>query len=72
MEVEKIPVPSADLTAAQIRLPDRAVLVVSVYIEGGSDEALEAVMGELDRLIRRFRNGTGTRTDCWNLQGDDR
>jgi hypothetical protein len=39
------------------------VLVVSVYIEGGSDEALEAAMRELDRLIRRFRDGTGTRID---------
>jgi exonuclease III len=69
MDVEQIPVPSADITAAQIRLPDRAVLVVSVYVEGGSDEALEAAMGELDRLIRRFRDGTGTRTDVV-LAGD--
>ncbi|EAQ84812.1 hypothetical protein CHGG_08826 [Chaetomium globosum CBS 148.51] len=30
IEVEQIPVPSADLTAARIRLPDRAVLLVSV------------------------------------------
>jgi exonuclease III len=69
LEVEQIPVLLADLTAVQIRLPDRAVLVVSVYIEGGSDEALEAAMRELDRLIRRFRNGTGTRTDVV-LAGD--
>ncbi len=69
MEVEQIPVPSADLTAAQIRLPDRAVLVVSVYVEGSSDDALEAAMRELDRLIRRFRSGTGTRTDII-LAGD--
>jgi hypothetical protein len=69
MEVEQIPVPSADLTAAQIRLLGRAVLVVSVYIEGGSDEALEAAMRELDRLIRRFRDGTGTRIDIV-LAGD--
>ncbi|EAQ84441.1 hypothetical protein CHGG_08455 [Chaetomium globosum CBS 148.51] len=69
MEVEQIPVPSADLTAARIRLPDRAVLMVSVYVEGGSDEALEDAMREIDRLIRRFRNGTGTRTDII-LAGD--
>ncbi|EAQ85628.1 hypothetical protein CHGG_06881 [Chaetomium globosum CBS 148.51] len=69
IEVEQIPVPSADLTAARIRLPDRAVLLVSVYVEGGSDEALEDAMREIDRLIRRFRNGTGTRTDII-LAGD--
>jgi hypothetical protein len=45
------------------------MLVVSVYVEGGSDEALETAMGELDRLIRRFRDGTGTRTDVV-LAGD--
>ena len=55
--------PSADITVALIRLPDQVVLVVSIYIEGGSDEALETATRELDRLIRRFRNGTGTRTD---------
>ena len=69
LEVEQIPVPSADLTAAKIRLPDRIVLMVSVYVEGGSDEALEGAVGELDRLIRRFRGGTGTRTDII-LAGD--
>ncbi|EAQ91966.1 predicted protein [Chaetomium globosum CBS 148.51] len=69
VEAEQIPVPSADLTAAQIRLPDRVVLVVPVYVEGGSDEALEVAMRELNRLIRRFRNGTGNRTDII-LAGD--
>ena len=52
-----------DLTVATIRLPDRMVLMVSVYVEGGSDEALEGVVGELDRLIRRFRREIGTRID---------
>ncbi|EAQ85571.1 predicted protein [Chaetomium globosum CBS 148.51] len=69
IEVEQIPVPSADLTAARIRLPDRAVLMVSVYVEGGSDEALEDAMREIDLMIKRFRNGTGTRTDII-LAGD--
>lgn len=45
LEVEQIPVPSAELTAAKIRLPDRMVLMVSVYVEGGSDEALEGAGG---------------------------
>jgi exonuclease III len=69
IEVEQILVLSADLTAAQVRFPDQAVLVVLVYVEGGSDEALEATMGELDQLIRRFRDRTGMRTDVV-LAGD--
>ena len=69
MEAEQIPVPSADLTAARIQLQDRAVLVVSVYVEGGDKEALEAAVRELDQIIRRFRNGGGTRTDVI-LAGD--
>ena len=69
LEVEQIPIPSADLTAAKIQLPDRMVLMVSVYVEGGSDEALEGVVGELARLIRRFRGRIGTRIDII-LAGD--
>jgi exonuclease III len=45
------------------------VLVVSVYVEGGSDEALEAIVRELDRLMRMFRDGIGARTDII-LMGD--
>lgn len=32
IEAEQIPVQSSDLTAAMLRLPDRSVLVVSVYV----------------------------------------
>ena len=69
LEVEQIPIPSADLTTAKIQLPNRMVLMVSVYVEGGSDEALDGAVGELDRLIRRFRGKTGMRTDII-LTGD--
>src|SRR4051812_27509066 len=31
IEFEQVPMPSADLTAAVLRLPDRDVLIVSVY-----------------------------------------
>ena len=33
IEAEQIPIPSADLTGAVLRLPDRDVLVISVYVE---------------------------------------
>lgn len=63
IESEQITVPSADLTAARLFFPDRAVLIVSVYVEGGNDEGLETATQEIDQLIRRFQRGTGTRTD---------
>jgi hypothetical protein len=40
MEAEQVPVQSADLTAAVLHLPDRSILVVSVYVEGNNRAAL--------------------------------
>lgn len=65
---EQIPVQSADLTAAKLHLPNRTVMVVSVYVEK-SREALQETISKLDGLIRQFRSGTGTRTDVI-LAGD--
>ena len=47
IEAEQVSVQSADLTAAVLRLPDRSVLVVSVYIEGKNVEALQDITGKL-------------------------
>ena len=69
VEVEQIPVPSADLTAAVLRLPERGVLVVSVYVEGKSTEALKTTIGLLQDLIQQFRQSSGARTDVV-LAGD--
>jgi hypothetical protein len=63
IDAEQIPVPSADLTAAVLQLPDRAVMVVSVYVEGRNADALASTVRELHNLIVRFRSGRGTRTD---------
>jgi Reverse transcriptase (RNA-dependent DNA polymerase)/Endonuclease-reverse transcriptase len=63
IEAEQIPIPSPDLTAASLRLPDRKVLVASVYIEGESTVALAVAMEELGKAIKAFRDGTGSRTD---------
>ena len=69
IDAEQIPVPSADLTAAVLQLPDRAVMVVSVYVEGNNADALESTVRELHNLMVRFRSGRGTRTDVI-LAGD--
>ncbi|KAH7471998.1 hypothetical protein FOMA001_g13204 [Fusarium oxysporum f. sp. matthiolae] len=63
LEAEQIPIPSPDLTAAIVRFPERDVLVVSVYVEGRNEQALEAAMGQLHTAIVEFRNGSGRRTD---------
>ncbi|KAF6514240.1 hypothetical protein HZS61_006496 [Fusarium oxysporum f. sp. conglutinans] len=63
LEAEQVPIPSPDLTAAIVRFPERDVLVVSVYIEGRNEQALEAAMGQLHTAIAKFRNGSGRRTD---------
>jgi hypothetical protein len=69
IEAEQVPVPSADLTAAVLRLPDRSILVVSVYVEGNNTEALLDAICKLHQLIHETRNRIGTRTDVI-LAGD--
>ncbi|TKA64630.1 hypothetical protein B0A55_09310 [Friedmanniomyces simplex] len=69
IEAEQMPVASADFTAAVLRLPDRPVLVVSVYVKGNDGEALLLAMNDLRRLIQKIRGGVGTRTDVI-LAGD--
>lgn len=63
MEAEQVPFPSGDLTGAVVRLPDRDVLVVSVYVEGRNDEALLATMEAIDSQIVKFRTTKRKRTD---------
>jgi hypothetical protein len=51
IEAEQVPVQSADLTAVVMRLPDRLVLVVSVYVEGNNMGALRDTTSKLHQLI---------------------
>ncbi|KJZ68744.1 hypothetical protein HIM_11864 [Hirsutella minnesotensis 3608] len=69
IEMEQIPVPSADLAAAVLQLPERDVVVVSVYVKGKSIEALKTTTGLLHGLIQRFRQSSGARADVV-LAGD--
>lgn len=69
IEAEQVPVPSSDLTAAVLRLPDRSVLVVSVYVEGQNKDVLVEATNKLEQLIRETRSRVGTRVDAL-LVGD--
>ncbi|KAF5227806.1 hypothetical protein FANTH_14671, partial [Fusarium anthophilum] len=68
LEAEQVPIPSADLTGAILRWPDREVLVVSVYVAGKDEEALRTAMRQLHATIGSFRNSTGKRTDDSDVQ----
>ena len=63
LETEQVAVSSPDLTAAVLRLQDRQVLVVSVYVQCNDVSALLAAVREVSDLISRFRKGTGHRTE---------
>jgi hypothetical protein len=63
IEAEQVPVQSSDLTAAVLRLPDRSILVVSVYVEPQDTEALRVAICELHQVIRETRSKVGTRID---------
>jgi hypothetical protein len=63
IEAEQVPVQSPDLTAAVLRLRDRSLLVVSVYVEGQNEEALLDTISKLHQLIQETRNRVGTRVD---------
>ncbi|PWI64620.1 hypothetical protein PCL_09477 [Purpureocillium lilacinum] len=69
IEAKQLAVPSADLTAAMLRLSERDILVVSVYVQGNNEQMLLSAMETLHGLIRSFRDGTGRRTDVV-LMGD--
>jgi hypothetical protein len=51
IEFEQVSAPSADLTVALLRLPDRLVLIVSVYMEGANDVALSGTMRLLNNTV---------------------
>ena len=69
IEAEQIPVASPDLTAAILQLPGRAVLVVSVYVEGNNEEALISTIRLLHGLVVDLQGRDGIRTDVL-IMGD--
>jgi hypothetical protein len=63
IEVEQVPVKSADITAAMLHLLDHTILVVLVYVKGNDTEALLETLCELHQLIHKTRTEIGMRTD---------
>jgi hypothetical protein len=61
IEAEQVAVQSSDITAAVLRLPDRSILVVSVYVEGPGTDALLCATNNLHQVIQEVRNKIGTR-----------
>ena len=68
-EAEQVRIESPDLTAAIIRLHERQVMVVSVYIPGGDPQALRDACNKLDEAITKVRRQAGTVVDVV-LAGD--
>ncbi|EAQ90174.1 hypothetical protein CHGG_06793 [Chaetomium globosum CBS 148.51] len=60
VEAEQVVVDSQDITAAAIRLPERVVLVASVYVPGGDAEALKDTCENLRRVVAKTKLGAGT------------
>ncbi len=63
MEVEQVPIRSLDMTAAILRLPDRRVLVVSVYVLKQDPWALQSACDNLRKIIIDTRQNAGTEVD---------
>ncbi|KAJ5500659.1 hypothetical protein N7453_009710 [Penicillium expansum] len=59
VEAEQVPVGSPDITAAVIRLPERLILMASVYVEGGNVLALEDACNRLRDAITKVRREAG-------------
>ena len=69
LEVEQVAVESSDLTAALITLPERRLLVVSVYVEGVNTQALTDACNLLRTTVAEARRGAGQIVDVV-LAGD--
>jgi ribonuclease HI len=59
VEAEQVPIESPDMTAAVLRLPERLVLVVSVYVPGGDAQALQDTCDTLRQVIADTRRDAG-------------
>ena len=59
VEAEQVRIESPDMTAAVVRLPDRLILVVSVYVPGEDPQALRETCDSLRKAVRDVRRGAG-------------
>ena len=63
VEAEQVSIRSPDMTAAILRLPDRRVLVVSVYVPKQDPRALRSTCDDLRKIIMDTRRNAGTAVD---------
>jgi exonuclease III len=63
IEALQIAVESADITAAVLRLPDRSILIGSIYVPPAKPRALQQALQLLQQLIDSTRRQIGTRLD---------
>ena len=63
LEVEQVAIESSDLTAAVITLPERKVLVASVYVQGVDKQALTDACALLRDTIMKTRRDEGQTVD---------
>jgi exonuclease III/ribonuclease HI len=68
-EAEQVQIDSPDMTAAIVRLEERQILVVSVYIPGGDPRALREACHKLRKAIQDARQNASTVIDVM-LVGD--
>ncbi|KAM4067555.1 reverse transcriptase (RNA-dependent DNA polymerase) [Hirsutella rhossiliensis] len=59
LDAEQVPVESPDITAALLRLPERLVLVFSVYVQGFDDQALLETCAVLEEVTTNTRRSAG-------------
>jgi len=59
VEAEQVRIESPDMTAAVVRLPDRRILVVSVYVPGDDPQALRETCDHLRSTVRDVRRDAG-------------
>lgn len=60
VEAEQVAIPSPDITAAIIRLPERSILVASVYVPGIDAQALQDTCNSLRKTIQEVRRKANT------------
>jgi hypothetical protein len=63
LEARQIAVDSADITAAVLRLPDRSILIISVYIPQSDLAALQQMLLLLQQVITSVYCQINTRLD---------
>lgn len=61
LEAEQVPIESADLPVALVKLPGRQILIVSVYVKGRDAQALIETCDMLRRVVTEVRRRPGRR-----------